>query len=318
MEVAELNQRLAALTDHERGYRDGTLEPEWATDFVTPNDFFPLVDAIYIRKHSRFCATPLHRHDNVEINYMYTGSCPQHIDGRDITITENQVLLLDTGSTHCTDAVGRGDIMISIQLHRSFLEKCLMEMGSPEGAVSRFLVNALAKDADHRHYILFNSQNNRRIRRFFQELLCEHIEPSANAEQIKLNLFRLILMELLNVYEADYTQQAEEQHQVSVVPIIRYIEQNYQTCTQKSVAKHFFISPNYVNTLLKRHTGMTYMQAVQAQRLAHAATLLRTTNRPVEDIARECGYENRSFFYKKFAASYGKNPGDYRKSKHSG
>ena len=78
------------------------------------------------------------------------------------------------------------------------------------------------------------------------------------------------------------------------------------------MAEHFAVSPNYVTVLLKRHTGMTYVQAVQAQRLGHAASMLRNTGRTIDDIAREVGYENQSFFYRKFRAQYGMNPAAYR------
>lgn len=120
------------------------------------------------------------------------------------------------------------------------------------------------------------------------------------------------MMELINIYEADYTRREHETKRVSVIPIIRYIEQNYLTCTQDSVAEQFFISPNYVSTLLKRHTGMTYMQLVQAQRLGRAASLLRGSSLPVEEISRQVGYENVSFFYKKFQKQFGCLPGAYR------
>lgn len=322
MELTELNQHLARLSEHEKGYRDGTLVHNWGKGPWGINEG-PVKDSIilsegkrlYIRRNSRFSPMPEHTHNTLEISYEYTGVCRQTVNGKPLRLAENQVLLLDSGSRHSIEAQGEGDIMLSIMMPQDFLAQCLMNAGTPESAVSRFLVNALASEANHESYILFDSRNNRRIRRYFQELMCEYLDPTPAAEQVMLSLVRLILMELINVYEADYTRKQEASNRVSVVPIIRYIEQNFQTCTQQSVAEHFFISPNYVSKLLKRHTGMTYIQAVQAQRLAHAATLLRTTNRPIDDIARECGYENQSFFYKKFAERYQKSPGAYRGQK---
>ena len=114
------------------------------------------------------------------------------------------------------------------------------------------------------------------------------------------------------MYEEDYLRRDEDRGSVSVIPIIRYIEKHYRSCTQESVAERFAISPNYVTTLLKRHTGMTYIQAVQAQRLGHATSLLRHSDRTVDDIAREVGYENTTFFYRKFREAYGLAPAEYR------
>lgn len=323
MELTELNRRLTTLSEHEQGYRAGTRRFEWKAGYSglvgSPGGSLIVTGdggKLFIRRNSRFNAVPEHTHTYLEICYVYEGTCPQRVNGQDVVLRQNQVLLLDTGSTHSIAALGEEDILISVLMPQDFLARCLVDIGTTDDAASRFvprfLVNALITETDHQRYLLFNSQDNRRIKRYFQELMCEYLEPSPIAEQIMVELVRLILMELVNVYEADYTRREEARHHVSVVPIIRYIEQNFRTCTQQEVAEHFFISPNYVNTLLKRHTGMTYIQTVQAQRLAYAATLLRATDRSVEDIARESGYENLSFFYRKFQARYGKNPGEYR------
>lgn len=308
MEITELDKHLRELSEHERGYRDGTYTGVFGGDGFVINQ----PSALYIRQHSRFVSLPYHTHNNVEISYVYAGKCPQHVMGSDITLTENQVLLLDKDCSHSIEALSEEDIMLSVMLSRSFLEQCLMNIGAPESAVSRFLVNSFAAEADHRHHILFQSQYSRRIRRYFQELFCEELDPSPAAEQIRVALVRLILIELVNVYEADYNRREEATHRVSVIPIMRYIEQHYESCTQKEVAERFFISPNYVSTLLKQHTGMTFIQLVQSQRLSHAAVLIRSTNASIEDIARECGYENMSFFYRKFKERYRVNPGEYR------
>ena len=78
-----------------------------------------------------------------------------------------------------------------------------------------------------------------------------------------------------------------------IVPLIRYIE-------------------NYVSTLLKKNTGYTYIQLIQTQKLKSAATLLKTTSMPVTAIANQAGYENISFFYKKFQERYHCSPNEYR------
>lgn len=46
---------------------------------------------ISIKRNSRFSAVPEHIHTHIEINYVYSGSCPQVIDGHPITLQKNQV-----------------------------------------------------------------------------------------------------------------------------------------------------------------------------------------------------------------------------------
>ena len=90
-----------------------------------------------------------------------------------------------------------------------------------------------------------------------------------------------------------------------------FIERNACDCTLDDLARHLHLSPNYASALLKRQTGRTFMQLVQESRLARAATLL-DAGTTAEAAAREAGYANMSFFYKKFAERYGCTPAAYR------
>ena len=158
----------------------------------------------------------------------------------------------------------------------------------------------------------FHSENDRRIPMFFNELFCECFDPSINSTDIIMHLFYTIMAELINVYEDDLTKGGSYSHNSIVIPMLRYMERNFRTCTQESVADFFHISPNYVTRLLKKYTGMTYIQLIQAQKLQTAANLLKQTTLPVTEIAQRAGYENVTFFYKKFQEKYHCQPGEYR------
>ena len=96
-----------------------------------------------------------------------------------------------------------------------------------------------------------------------------------------------------------------------VAAAVGYIERHACDCTLEDVARHLHLSPNYASALLKRQTGRTFMQLVQESRLTRAATLLDAGS-TAEAAAREVGYANMSFFYKKFAERYGCTPAAYR------
>lgn len=44
----------------------------------------------------------------------------------------------------------------------------------------------------------------------------------------------------------------------------------------------------------------------------HAAKLLINTHQPIDEIARQSGYQNLTFFYKKFKELYDCSPKEYR------
>ena len=146
-----------------------------------------------------------------------------------------------------------------------------------------------------------------------QEMLCELLEPTTASPQIVSRLFELLLVELMQSYEAALLQTgAPALPSAQVAAAMSYIERHACDCTLDDLARHLHLSPNYASALLKRQTGRTFMQLVQESRLTRAAALL-DTGATAEAAAREVGYANMSFFYKKFAERYGCTPAAYRR-----
>lgn len=72
--------------------------------------------------------------------------------------------------------------------------------------------------------------------------------------------------------------------------------------------------PEHVNRTLRRHLGMTGTEFVNEARLQHAARELRLSDRPIAEIALDCGYDNLGYFYRRFKARFGRPPRQYRLS----
>lgn len=331
MDLTHLDSLLLELTDSERAYRAGDRY-DWNDAFS--RDYQPDMDDKHIRKignptlalhqegmpedlsivrNSRFNPVPEHVHDYVEISYVYRGRAPQVVNGEQLTLAQNEVLLLDAACPHAVGELGEGDIMLSIIISRPMLRYSLEQSLSPSNTVSQFLLNALNDETDHRGHVHFHTGGSRRVRRYMQEMLCERLEPTAASPQIVSRLFELLLVELMQSYEAALLQTGgPELPSAQVAAAMSYIERHACDCALNDLARHLHLSPNYASALLKRQTGRTFMQLVQESRLARAATLL-DVGATAETAAREAGYANMSFFYKKFAERYGCTPAAYRR-----
>ena len=331
MDIARLDNLLLELTDSERAYRAGARY-DWCDAFDW--DFQPEIDDNHVHKignrmralhqkgmpeglsivrNSRFNPVPEHVHDYVEISYVYCGNAPQIVNGAQLTLAQNEVLLLDAACPHAIGELGEHDIMLSIVISRPMLRRSLDQSLSSAGTVSRFLLNALNDETDHRGHVHFRTGGSRRVRRYMQEMLCELLEPTAASPQIASRLFELLLVELMQSYEAALLQtDAPALPSAQVAVAMSYIERHACDCTLDDLAHHLHLSPNYASALLKRQTGRAFMQLVQESRLTRAAALL-DTGATAEAAAREVGYANMSFFYKKFAERYGCTPAAYRR-----
>jgi AraC-like DNA-binding protein len=59
---------------------------------------------------------------------------------------------------------------------------------------------------------------------------------------------------------------------------------------------------------------MTINEFVLAVKLNRAKELLKSSEMPISEIAKSCGWESESYFYRFFRGRTGKTPLQYRKS----
>lgn len=328
MTYQELDDQLRRLTKEEQEFRDhkrnahhlreieltqrgGMKAPVFHFEHFTATVEQGNVPTFLIVPHTRYSAVPAHFHDYVEMSYVYSGQVQQTIHQTLVNLQQGQVSLIDTGTVHSIGLTTENDIMINVLLSKDYLSVPFLSRLSPNSIISEFFANAISNVASHNNYIVFRSENSRRIGLYFREMLCEYFSPSANTIHVMESLMVLIFSELLTIYEQDEFS-VNHTSSASIFPILRYIESNYMTCTLRSTAAFFNLNPNYLSTLLKKKVGKTYKQLVTSERLSHAAYLLKNTGLPVYEIANAVGYENLSFFFDKFQQQFHKTPKEFR------
>lgn len=82
--------------------------------------------------------------------------------------------------------------------------------------------------------------------------------------------------------------------------------------TTTDMAAHAAVEPRTLQRKLKALTGQTPAAYLQAYRLKCARELLRTTRRPVQDIAASCGFSSPQYFSRIFHRANGKSPNAWR------
>lgn len=96
--------------------------------------------------------------------------------------------------------------------------------------------------------------------------------------------------------------------------IIEYLNEN---CTESirlpEVAARFGLTPQYFCTFFKEHFGRTLIQHINLLRIQRASRYLRETDLPIMEISFLVGFENFSYFIKRFREVFGCTPSEYRK-----
>ena len=96
--------------------------------------------------------------------------------------------------------------------------------------------------------------------------------------------------------------------------IVGYLGEHFtERLSLTEVAAHFGLSPQYFSTFFKENFGRTFTQHVNSLRIEQAARLLRETDLPVMEVGFSVGFDNFSYFIKRFRSVYGVSPSHYRK-----
>ncbi len=328
MRPAELEQKLFKITENEKKYRQGSKNlfvlntPTEIIDgqevlklsgpTISRQDTTIISSPIIVKRHSRFQEFPLHYHDWIEFIYVYSGTSTQVINNQRYELPSGCTLLLDSDTLHTIEPLDENDILINIFIRKEYLNSQFFSRLSAQSILTNFFLNSIISDTSHNNFIVFQSQQSQRLPLFMKEFLCEWYDPSYASTEILNSLFTLIISELMNIYRSNLENSDHPAKKNSVIPILSYIEDNYQNCTLSSTAAHFNMNANYLSSLLKKHTGSSFKILLQEKKISYAAQLLKNTDLTITEIANLSGYENVSFFYKKFQEIYGCLPGVYR------
>lgn len=95
--------------------------------------------------------------------------------------------------------------------------------------------------------------------------------------------------------------------------ILKYIDAHYtEPLTVKSLSERFSYDKSYFCRKFKQSTGLSTVQYIRILRLERACSLLRSTDLPVHQIAKQCGYEDANYFTRCFERRYGIPPSKVR------
>lgn len=268
---------------------------------------------ICLNQDSRFAPIPKHIHTVIEMIYVYSGKLTQIINGKAITMTQGDICILDRNTAHEILPLSEEDIIITIDMRKKFFMDSFLSRLSTQGIVSRFLVDALSESQYKQQYLIFYKQEDIDIHTIIQQLLCEYYDKKICSNEL-IDAYMIILFsQLLRMYQKQpFLSTTYDEHDETLILILKYIESNYKTATLESVAKLFGFHPNYLSSYIKKHTGKTYKELIITQRMLQAGFYLKTSSASIQDIALEVGYQNQGFFYKKFQEYYHQSPVEYR------
>ena len=251
-----------------------------------------------------------HTHNFIEIVYTLSGKGVHIIDGKEYRVKGGDVLVVNY---HCKHEVIPGENLkyFDVMFKPEYISKTL------KGTEDVFLLLRLNDFVDLSNEIiksnlLLHYEGNERVK---MEFLINWIRDEQDSYAPGGNLVMHSALSML--LSMIFRKMAQNQHiKLSVNEyLLDYFKNN--CCNHlliNEVAGKCGYSTEHFSRIFKNYTGLSPVTYLMDCRLNVAKEMLIETEKPVENIMYECGFSNRTAFYKKFNEHYGCTPLQYRKN----
>jgi AraC-like DNA-binding protein len=157
------------------------------------------------------------------------------------------------------------------------------------------------------------------------ETLLQRIKYSHNHRKLgSLERARGALLELIGMTTEKFAPQLQslaeqrvylQDHTDALRRVFKFIDENLQRdISLNVVAEAAYLSPNYLSQLLKKQTGLAFVEWLTGRRMERAQNLLAHTNERIGAIAHTVGFTDEAYFTRRFTQCFGVSPTAYRRS----
>lgn len=268
---------------------------------------------IALIKETRYTTIPYHFHKDMEMNYIYAGSCHFTINGQDIFLEKGDVCIMESNVIHNAGYKGAEDIVINIVFQRSFFTSQFFSQVPVQSIVMQFLLDSLSQEREHNRFLVFHAREREQFHTALQNMLCTYFDRGKLFRELLDSYIRIIFLELLNTIQDSALSDYRYNNKDYIYQILNYIEDNCRDCTLTQAAGFFGYHPNYLSNFIKKKTGLTFNQLKLNQQLIFARDLILHSSLPIYEIAEKSGFSNQTFFFKKFQQQYHCLPAELRR-----
>lgn len=312
----DIYHRLVQETDEEQAIlqRDKKVKKDLYTnhrDFIIQSDkLMEPHTMIMVRKHTRFVDFPKHKHDYIEMNYVFNGKLEQQVGDVPLELQTGELLLLNQFIEHEIKACGREDIIINFIIRPQFFDYIFTYLAadSTEHNIHDFLINSLFEHTQKGQFLYFAVSEVTTIQTLLQKIIIEIMEPNVFSQSsIKLYM-GLLMIELIKHSDKMKRLTDTTSQQQVIMASLKYIEENYQQASLYELADKLNQTHYGLSKKIKKVTSKTFKDLLQDKRLTVARELLKSEDIAISAVVEQVGYDNVSHFYRIFKTKYGVTP----------
>ncbi|MBP3325218.1 MAG: helix-turn-helix transcriptional regulator [Coprococcus sp.] len=255
-----------------------------------------------------------HWHHYIEILYIVRGSYRFEINLQNYTLNAGDICILNSGDLHqitgedsntIHDAVLFDPCILAFSYGDEYQEECIQPL------VEQMLMLPAIYHS--------KSRSNEFILADVQRLM----QVAVGRNDGWYIHSKLLILEIISkIYQAglmlptESVQSEEERQKIQhYKSVVSYMEENYnKQITLQNLADTIPCNSQYLCRFFKDISGYSPIQYLINLRLNRACYLLEHTSKSVLEVALDCGFENVSYFIRKFKETKGCTPKEYRNS----
>ena len=238
-----------------------------------------------------------HSHDFYEIFYVTSGSIRHSLNNEIENLTIGDMRFLRPGDIHCflrekTDACTHRDIAITVPLYEK---------------ISKFFCYSPSSG--------FSSPIKAKLDLKLINELETSLQKINNRKPNESPVFYFAVAELFKAFfSVENAHESNKNAPEWIINLISRLERPEEFCRDvNEIFSEYNYSKEYICRTFKKTTGKTLTEYLNQKKLSLASILIQNTNESIESICYKCGYNNISYFYRTFKATFNKTPHEFRK-----
>ena len=251
---------------------------------------------------------PYHWHEEVEIILVTQGKVELLIDGKKLLLTPGAIVFVNPKQLHQYTSLEE------ITSYNAYVFPLSLLNFGHEDITQTTVISPITNgqlcfptQLSENHTIYPSVRNS--IEKIIRVNRCQSSGYSLLTKAYLYEIIALLYENKLLTRQVSVQKDADTCRQ-----ILSYIQEHYhEKIAVPDIAKCMCMSPNYFSAYFTRHFGKNFVDFLIHYRIEQACTLLISENLSVTQTALQTGFENISYFIKKFKSVTGMTPAAYQK-----
>lgn len=257
-----------------------------------------------------------HKHEFIELAYVEKGEAQHIVNGEFFQLHEGDIVMLDSGVSHgyraTTPTISVWNILFLPGFFDFFLEDgdCCIDYAC-RTMLQEDIDETLMKESG---FLNLPNEKAKSVVPYIKQIIEEKREERPGYLEAIHSLLKLALIEIFRYGHKKVGSFSVERKRIysNIMELIK--KENYDEISAEYLSKVLFYSPEYLEKIFKEFSNKSMKKYIQKKKLEKVRKELISTDKTIDEIMRDVGYNDRKYFYEIFKREYGVSPGQYKRN----